>query len=505
MDLVQGRSARQRNDLVLRLGCWMVTLSMVFSLVIQPPKAKAIVAEASLATSVIWAFMQSAGITFNGTGMNSSSWAEGIEPYLREFTEATDSAAKSFWHWLGYDGAADFIKALSWSKITHPSTMPFPSVTIPPAVAKKLARFTVWFAQKVGLASGGESKPVYNGATHLTGVDGYSVTADKSFSDCYNYNFGSNKLSIVQKTPRISLQYVSLQFYTPTFVAPDTGKYKISFVGGTSENSLGDNPQYGLGLWKVGVYKTDSADSNSFAYRGVLCDNEAYIGGFYGARPGSCSGSLELNFVKGEKYKFEIKVGAQDAFSSATFFWDFSLAKSDGVSSEGFATQPGALTPTYDDTEEKATIITIPGLDTEIAGINELLQAILDKLAANELTTSATIAQQPTPEQPDEEAPDLDGLGLPALGAALMTRFPFSIPWDVVRGIKLLAAPAEAPYWEVDFLAPIAGRVGGWKGSTKVVIDMGQYEIIGQLCRWTSTIGFCLILAGGTKKLIWTA
>ena len=159
MDLVQGRSARQRNDFVLRLGCWMVTLSMVCSLVIQPPKAKAIVAEASLATSVIWAFMQSAGITLNGTGMNSSSWAEGIEPYLREFTEATDSAAKSFWHWLGYEnGAADFIKALSWSKITHPSTMPFPSVTIPPAVAKKLARFTVWFAEKVGLTAG--SQPV---------------------------------------------------------------------------------------------------------------------------------------------------------------------------------------------------------------------------------------------------------------------------------------------------------------------------------------------------------
>ena len=72
------------------------------------------------------------------------------------------------------------------------------------------------------------------------------------------------------------------------------------------------------------------------------------------------------------------------------------------------------------------------------------------------------------------------GLGLPALGAALVTRFPFSIPWDVVKGIKLVAAPAEAPRWEVDFLAPISGRVGGWKGSTKVVIDMGVYPIIGQ-------------------------
>jgi len=168
-------------------------------------------------------------------------------------------------------------------------------------------------------------------------------------------------------------------------------------------------------------------------------------------------------------------------------------------------TQPGTYSPAVDDTGDKATVVTIPGLDTEIAGINELLHAILDKLAANELTTSATIAQQPTPEQPDEEKPDLSGLGLPALGAALVTRFPFSIPWDVVKGIKLVAAPAEAPRWEVDFLAPIAGRVGGWKGSTKVVIDMGQYEIIGQVCRWTSMIGFCLILASGTKKLIWTA
>jgi hypothetical protein len=203
MDLLQGRSARQRNDFVLRLGCWMVTLSMVCSLVIQPPKAKAIVAEASLATSVIWAFMQSAGITFNGTGMNSSSWAESIEPYLREFTEATDSAAKSFWHWLE-NGAADFIKALSWSKITHPSTMPFPSVTIPPAVAKKLARFTVWFAEKVGLVSGGESKPVVSisGGTRLRLSNGQSIVlgscVNPDSSDLKFYEPGTVLFTVVQ-------------------------------------------------------------------------------------------------------------------------------------------------------------------------------------------------------------------------------------------------------------------------------------------------------------------
>ena len=50
--------------------------------------------------------------------------------------------------------------------------------------------------------------------------------------------------------------------------------------------------------------------------------------------------------------------------------------------------------------------------------------------------------------------------------------------------VMRLAAPSKAPYFEVDFMAPIADRVGGWKGST---------------------IGFCLFLASGTKRLIWTA
>ncbi len=469
MDLVQGRSARQRNDFVLRLGCWMVTLSMVFSLVIQPPKAKAIVAEASLATSVIWAFMQSAGITFNGTGMNSSSWAEGIEPYLREFTEATDSAAKSFWHWLGYEnGAADFIKALSWSKITHPSTMPFPSVTIPPAVAKKLARFTVWFAKKVGLASGG-------GSVYIAGD-----------------NFTAAALSTAARLRAAKLAE-----------DPDNG-----FWASVDKNSHYFCYKYVGNTWSKGYYILYCVAPITIERhdKGFSAGGQYYEPGYYLYKNGSTNGFKELQFdtLSSTTYSAGTTIGGlYYRFCSLDTIGDYVLSAADASACS--ATQPGALSPTYDDKGEKGTIITIPGLDTEIAGINELLQAILDKLAANELTTSATIAQQPTPEQPDEEAPDLDGLGLPALGAALMTRFPFSIPWDVVRGIKLLAAPAEAPYWEVDFLAPIAGRVGGWKGSTKVVIDMGQYEIIGQLCRWMSTIGFCLILAAGTKKLIWTA
>ena len=114
-------------------------------------------------------------------------------------------------------------------------------------------------------------------------------------------------------------------------------------------------------------------------------------------------------------------------------------------------------------------------------------------------------AEVPVDPPPEEETPDIEGLGLPALGAALITRFPFSIPWDIYKGVSLLAAPPKAPYFEVDFLEPIAYRVGGWRGNTTIVLDFSEYEVIGQICRWTSTIGFCLFLASATKRLIWTA
>ena len=126
--------------------------------------------------------------------------------------------------------------------------------------------------------------------------------------------------------------------------------------------------------------------------------------------------------------------------------------------------------------------------------IQDILQGILDAILAGDLSASAEIvdtAEVPVdPEEPDPPVVPVVPSGLDKLGAALTSRFPFSIPWDVYKGVTLLAAPP---------------KVGGWKGSTKIVLDFSEYEIIGQVCRWTSTIGFCLMLASGTKRLIWTA
>ena len=442
MELFRRRSAWQRNNIVMRLGCFLVSASMLVSLVIQPPKAKAIVTEASLATSVIWAFMQSAGLSFSGNNAGSQQWIDSCQRWYNKFMESKEDNTGGFVGWLGYDSWSAFLADIRYQK--NPTNLGY-QMFIPKAISSKLAEFTSWFIGQTGLISGGDAKIISSD----------SCPVPRTFIDRFIKDVSS------------SLEVISNKWVFPYFY------YGMFDFQGTIMYYLACSEKKGSWILDGSYWWVKDVGTSYSAY--------VYSDGTYNSAPSLKS----VYFADGRKN------------ASLGYF----TASAGSIS----VTQPGTYSPAVDDTGDKATVVTIPGLDTEIAGINELLQAILDKLAANELTTSATIAQQPTPEQPDEEKPDLNGLGLPALGAALVTRFPFSIPWDVVKGIKLLAAPAEAPRWEVDFLAPIAGRVGGWKGSTKVVIDMGEYPIIGQVCRWTSMIGFCLILASGTKKLIWTA
>lgn len=485
MELFRRRSAWQRNNIVMRLGCFLVSASMLVSLVLQPPKAKALLSEASLATSVIWTFMQSAGLSFSGNNAGSQQWIDSCQRWYNKFMESKEDNG-GFVGWLGYDSWGDFLKDITFQKNSVPSLGY--KLFIPKAISAKLAEFTKWFIGELGLTSGGESKPVLSvqGGYTVTLKDGSTLKMGKQLDDTY-YSPGDIIMTVPsERDTSLDGVWHYIYFSDDTRLGYSLNTYNnldlyYNFMCGH------DYGQDHRNVAQTGPYKP------YYDYISLAVKDDGHIV-FIGH---NCYKSISnKNYLK-----WLVLSGTYDFFTLDWINANAATVKGSAID----AAQPGAIDIPVDDTGDRATVITIPGLDTEIAGINDLLQQILDKLAANELTTSATIAQQPTPEQPDEEKPDLNGLGLPALGAALVTRFPFSIPWDVVKGIKLVAAPAEAPYWEVDFLAPIAGRVGGWKGSTKVVIDMGEYPIIGQVCRWTSMIGFCLILASGTKKLIWTA
>lgn len=398
---------------ILSLACCLSLTVGLFTY--RPPEAKAIVTEASLATSVLWSFMQSAGITFNGTGMNSSSWAEAIEPYLRDFTEWKDSAAKSFWHWLGYDGASEFIKALSWSKITHPTTMPFPSVVIPPVAAKKMGEFTHWFAQKVGLASGGGS--VY-------------VAGD---------NFTSAALSTAARLRAAKLAE-----------DPDNG-----FWANVDKNSHYFCYKYVGSTWSKGYYILYCVAPITIERhdRGFSAGGQYYEPGYYLYKNGSTNGFQELQFdtLSATTYSAGATIGGlYYRFCSLDTIGDYVLSAADA--SICSATQPGALSPTYDDNGEKPTVVAYPNISGDLTSINDLLQQILDKLAANDLNSSASLEGEAAPDVP---ATDIGWKGT----IEKIYQGIIDLPGRIAEAIKDLFIPHEG--YAAEFVSGLTGAYQG--------------------------------------------
>ena len=414
---------------ILSLACCLSLTVGLFTY--RPPEVKAIVTEASLATSVLWSFMQSAGITFNGTGMNSSSWAEAIEPYLRDFTEWKDSAAKSFWHWLGYDGASEFIKALSWSQITHPSTMPFPSVVIPPVAAKKMGEFTHWFAEKVGLASGGNSQVVsYNPATNsIILLDGKSFY----FSDTVFTNIAGEGIYLTgfSKGSGLSL-----------FDFSDGKIYLTSTVCLCIEQN-GEDIRLFLRFGNKGSYLVD------FSHKLFDFTKPFYLG--KGVNGGLCAvfETLPDSSYRKKGYLYQ---GKELSFAKNEILFDDLFTVSKTQESRVTAVQSGALSPTYDDKGEKPTVVAYPNINGDLSSINDLLQQILDKLAANDLNSSASLEGEAAPDVP---ATDIGWKGT----IEKIYQGIIDLPGRIAEAIKDLFIPHEG--YAAEFVSGLTGAYQG--------------------------------------------
>lgn len=414
---------------ILSLACCLSLTVGLFTY--RPPEAKAIVTEASLATSVLWSFMQSAGITFNGTGMSSSSWAEAIEPYLRDFTEATDSAAKSFWHWLGYDGASEFIKALSWSKITHPTTMPFPSVVIPPAAAEKMGEFTHWFAEKVGLASGGNSQVVsYNPATNsIILPDGKSFY----FSDTVFTNIAGEGIYLTGFSKGSGLSLFDFS----------DGKIYLSSTVCLCIEQNGEDIRLFLRFGDKSSYLTN------FSHRLFDFTKPFYLG--KGVNGGLCAvfETLPDSSYREKGYLYQ---GYELSFAKNEILFDDLFTVSKTQESRVTAVQPGALSPTYDDNGEKPTVVAYPNINGDLTSINDLLQQILDKLAANELNSSASLEGEAAPDVP---ATDIGWKGT----IEKIYQGIIDLPGRIAEAIKDLFIPHEG--YAAEFVSGLTGAYQG--------------------------------------------
>lgn len=137
--------------------------------------------------------------------------------------------------------------------------------------------------------------------------------------------------------------------------------------------------------------------------------------------------------------------------------------------------------------------------------------------AAPSTEPSISPSESPDPTAtpiPVVDTPTLpDGTEIPALrrlGDVMASVFPFSIPWDVAKGLELFSAQPQAPVFVFDpfqdSILPDSAAQGSGYSKYALVIDFAEQEWIGGIAavtRWASTIMFLLSLALGTRRLIW--
>ncbi|MDO4495869.1 MAG: hypothetical protein Q4B62_08840 [Clostridiaceae bacterium] len=77
-------------------------------------------------------------------------------------------------------------------------------------------------------------------------------------------------------------------------------------------------------------------------------------------------------------------------------------------------------------------------------------------------------------------------------------KFPFSIPFDFAKGVKMLLAPAAVPEFDYTFSFPRLGI------NETIHIDLSDFDGIAKISRWFFSALFVIFLIFATKKLIWS-
>lgn len=136
---------------------------------------------------------------------------------------------------------------------------------------------------------------------------------------------------------------------------------------------------------------------------------------------------------------------------------------------------------------------------------NEEQPFTIDFEAPDVMTPSQTIPETLTEgvstAELDLSEYDFPELNRPTMKALFISKFPFCLPWDLAQAVKIYQAPAEAPNFEVDFLAPIKEQYH-IEGDTTIRFDMENYAIVGEVIRWSMLILFSVGLIILTPKLI---
>ena len=383
-----------KKRIVALVCCLSLTVGL-FSY--QPPKAKALLTEASLATSVIWTFMQSAGLSFSGNNAGSQAWIDSCQRWYNKFMDTKDDVPNGFVGWLGYDSWGEFLKVLKFKRQMDSLGVPSTGYTIaiPKPIASKLAEFSQWFIGELGLTSGGESKPVVStpGGYRLYLADGDFISLG-SFS-----RITSRGLEVF--TPG------SVLFYVTDDMRKNYNDYKWDYKlsnGFTLHLSLINGPLkiclYASLSDADGVYLGGTVTSEAYNHYLFYGNSKVEKVGLAVSEDGNHITPVFFGALSYQPDDYKGVWYGQITRSPASEFTLSQLSLSSSPASDITVTQPGTYSPAVDTDGDKATVVTVPDLDGDIASINDLLQQILDKLAANDLTVSGSVEGADAPDVP---------------------------------------------------------------------------------------------------------
>lgn len=154
---------------------------------------------------------------------------------------------------------------------------------------------------------------------------------------------------------------------------------------------------------------------------------------------------------------------------------------------------------------------TINGTDytpsTILPDINELLKQLLDlQEQIKELENSLQFEKDKADSLDVSESVDAavgayeGDLSEFLLNSRITQVFPFCLPFDFVRGIKLISATPVAPKFDINFDIPSFGLYPGTHDV--ITLDLSVYSKYFNVVRWVSTVLFIISLCFLTYKLI---
>lgn len=97
----------------------------------------------------------------------------------------------------------------------------------------------------------------------------------------------------------------------------------------------------------------------------------------------------------------------------------------------------------------------------------------------------------------DYDDVNVSSVGIDALDSMMLPKgifsvFPFCLPWDFVRGMKLFSAKPVTPHFEVKLNVPAILNVPAQTWT--IVIDLEKFETLAKISRWLSVISFSFLL-----------